>query len=395
MLSAKAYSFHQKSKLAISLSWIGGYTNVVTFFVLGGAFVSHMTGNTTTFGRELAEQAWAQAEFFGLLIGSFFAGAVASAVMTETARRRGARSKYILPMAAEALLLSIFAGVLAVRGHDQPFEGAARLAMCTLASFTMGLQNATITMISGAYVRTTHVTGVLTDLGLEGVQYMLWFRDRMRRRPGRNGRLLAVSQRHPTILRLALLASIWGSFLLGCVMGTVVYHRLPNIVLIPPVLFVLWILFMDWWQPIADVREIDLLSDPEFKFAGLVHDLLPPSVGIYRLSASRHSANTRAPNFEFWVDMLPDRWRVLILVLSPTIAIDENAASNLAQAVQRLHENGRRLILCGITPRQYATLDKAGVVAQLGWENVSSDVELAISRALEISSREGAARTPV
>ena len=48
MLSARAYSFRQKSKLAISLSWIGGYVNVV-LFISCAAFVSHMTGNATQF----------------------------------------------------------------------------------------------------------------------------------------------------------------------------------------------------------------------------------------------------------------------------------------------------------------------------------------------------------
>src|SRR4051794_27316209 len=46
MLSARAYSFRQKSKLAISLSWVGGYTNVVLFLACG-TFSSHMTGNAT------------------------------------------------------------------------------------------------------------------------------------------------------------------------------------------------------------------------------------------------------------------------------------------------------------------------------------------------------------
>ena len=38
MLSARAYSFRQKSRLAISLSWVGGYTNIVVFLATG-AFI--------------------------------------------------------------------------------------------------------------------------------------------------------------------------------------------------------------------------------------------------------------------------------------------------------------------------------------------------------------------
>ena len=89
----------------------------------------------------------------------------------------------------------------------------------------MGLQNATITKISGAVVRTTHLTGVVTDLGLEGVQYLLWFYDRTRgggadRRA--HGGVPCAGLRvppQPSLLRVALLASIFGSFLFGVVAG--------------------------------------------------------------------------------------------------------------------------------------------------------------------------------
>ena len=45
MLSARAYSFRQKSKLAISLSWIGGYVNTVLFLICG-SFAAHMSGKS-------------------------------------------------------------------------------------------------------------------------------------------------------------------------------------------------------------------------------------------------------------------------------------------------------------------------------------------------------------
>src|SRR6478672_4187043 len=108
MLSASAYSFRMQSRLAISLSWIAGYTNVVTFIVCG-VVTSHATGNVTHFGKALADRITAapvgrgaasaayELAFFGGLVASFFLGAVVSACMTEGARRRGFRSKYILP----------------------------------------------------------------------------------------------------------------------------------------------------------------------------------------------------------------------------------------------------------------------------------------------------------
>ena len=67
MLSAHAYSFRQNSRLAISLSWIGGYTNVVALLSLG-TVVSHVTGTTTELGRWLGTGDFRQATFFAFLL---------------------------------------------------------------------------------------------------------------------------------------------------------------------------------------------------------------------------------------------------------------------------------------------------------------------------------------
>ena len=82
MLSARAYSFRMKSRLAISLSWIGGYVNTIGWMFCGAA-VSHMSGNATHFGQAVANLFTAPRElggalFFGFLLFSFFLGACAS-----------------------------------------------------------------------------------------------------------------------------------------------------------------------------------------------------------------------------------------------------------------------------------------------------------------------------
>src|SRR3954466_15356396 len=114
MLSASAYSFKAKSRLAISLSWVGGYVNTVALLICGET-VSHMTGNTTHLGQSVSALltggpgAPPSLLFFAFVIFAFLSGAASSGLMTETARLRGARSKFILPMTVEALLLTAFA----------------------------------------------------------------------------------------------------------------------------------------------------------------------------------------------------------------------------------------------------------------------------------------------
>lgn len=422
MLSAGAYSFRLKSRLAISLSWIAGYTNVITFILCGGVVVSHVTGNVTHFGQSLSDtrfgiaDAWSHAAFFGFLVLTFFLGAVMSAVMTEGARRRGITSKYMLPMAVEALLLvALGLGItLHYGGHISVSDRSTYYALCGLASLAMGLQNATITRISGAVIRTTHLTGVVTDFGLESVQYLLWAWDKshplsrrrstQQRRPNqkaspaemagrptsyaRLARVWRISHRHPSFQRLLLLASVFGSFLFGVSAGTAVFYLAPTYALAAPVAFLLWIIFVDWRKPIADVKELDLTADAEFGGHAGVKAMLPEGIGLYRLSHHRRDAQHHAPDFLAWVDRLPGDWRVIILVVSARTHFDADGALNLSAAVQKLRSEHRELVLCGVTPVQYRELDRHGVVNELGSDRITTDIEFAVARAINSLARE-------
>jgi hypothetical protein len=197
------------------------------------------------------------------------------------------------------------------------------------------------------------------------------------------GRVWRVSQRHPTFLRVLLLGSIYGSFLFGVLAGTYVYLHWPDYALIMPVAFLLWIVFVDYHQPIADVRELDLLSDPELKGQGIVKTLLPAELGIYRLLCHRNSTH-RAPNFQQWADRLPGHWRVIIMALSPLTHLDDNAMMDLQEAVMRLRISHRRLILCGMTTKQYKKMDALGIIQTLDAENVTPDLEFAIARGIAL-----------
>lgn len=381
MLSVSAYSFRQKSRLAISLSWVGGYANVIAFMACG-AFVSHVTGTTTLIGKNFVSGDWRSAFFAGFIWLMFLVGAAASAMMTETAKRRGMASKYILPMAIEAMLLCLFALSL----HTNRSHSLSDLYRSAgLAALAMGLQNATITKISGAVVRTTHLTGVTTDLGLEGVQFLIWLHDRSRgRRWERAGRVLRVSQRHPGFLRVLLLASIFFSFLCGATVGTILYLHLHEWALMLPVAFLGWIIYVDWHTPIADVREIDLLADAELRGLGILKPLLPVGLGIWRVSCRTHRQWHRAPDFQLWAERIPQRWRVVILGLSPLIRFDANSMLVLQSAIERLHGEGRRLILSGVTPRQFRLLIDGEIDKTLGTENICSDLEFAVARGIDL-----------
>ena len=391
MLSARAYSFRQKSRLAISLSWVAGYTNVITFLLCGGVVVSHTTGNITHLGEGVGHGEWAATWYFAFLFVAFFLGAAASAWLTELARRRSARSKYIVPIAIEALLLGLLAiGLNTHVNDDLNWTRALSTGhvftlywMTGVASMAMGLQNATITRVSGAVIRTTHLTGVTTDLGIEIVQLLYWWYDKLSTRgANRLRRTLALSSRHAGAQRAALLASIIGSFLLGAVLGTWMYHWRTTVALLLPIAFLLFMIYKDWRTPIADVKELDLLADPELAAFGLVKSLLPPELGIYRLSHHRRDKAHEAPDFTAWAERLPRHWRVIVLALSPMTRLTTNSFADLAAVVEKLHQQHRDLILCSPTANQYRAMAKSDLPNVLDSENICPDMEFAIAKAI-------------
>lgn len=130
------------------------------------------------------------------------------------------------------------------------------------------------------------------------------------------------------------------------------------------------------------MRELDPLADPELAAAGLVKLLLPPELGIYRLSHHRQDRAHGAPDFQSWADRLPRKWRVIVLAVTPMTRLDANSFADLALAVQKLRANGRDLILCGVTTVQYRAMRKSDLPIVLGLKNMCVDLEFAIARAM-------------
>ena len=140
-------------------------------FLLVGMYTSHMTGFASMLADNLVlGQLRLVLGAFGALL-AFVCGAASTALLVHWARQRHLRSEYALPLSLEAVLLLLF-GLIGATLHQQtPF--AVPLAVLVLA-YAMGLQNALVTKISSAQIRTTHMTGVITDLGIELGKMLYW-----------------------------------------------------------------------------------------------------------------------------------------------------------------------------------------------------------------------------
>src|SRR3954471_23837496 len=128
MFVAQAHSFTQQARLAITLAWVAGYTNLLTILTCG-TVTSHVSGTVSQWGRDLVEGQWGAGVVTSFLLLTFLAGAMLSAVCTETGRRRGWESIYVLPMAVQAALLAAFA--VGIELHNGAVESGRGLYLMT------------------------------------------------------------------------------------------------------------------------------------------------------------------------------------------------------------------------------------------------------------------------
>jgi len=202
------------------LAFIAGAANAGGFLAVG-QYTSHMSGIVSALADNLS------LGDFGLVIAglsslaAFTTGAATSAIMINWGRRRRAQSEYALPLMLEAVLLLCF-GLLGSNLENNRFLFVP--ATVGLLCYVMGLQNAIITKISKAEIRTTHMTGIVTDIGIEIGKLIYW----------------NVSESGPGVAavradrsRLRLLASLLGMFFIGGLAGALGFKYVGFISTLP------------------------------------------------------------------------------------------------------------------------------------------------------------------
>lgn len=187
-------------RLAALLACIAGAVNAAGFQATG-LFSANMTGNVSALSDYVGLGRFGLATFFGSLVAAFIAGAFGSGLLIEFGRRRGVKAIYAYSITVEAGLLVI----VGIFDLTLPTSGqGVTLVLCL--SFIMGIQNAASTRISHARVRTTHVSGMATDIGL-----------------GLAALVVSPPDRPAAVARLKLYSSTIIAFVLGGIVGVISY----------------------------------------------------------------------------------------------------------------------------------------------------------------------------
>jgi len=212
--------------LGVSLAFVAGAINAGGFLAVL-QYTSHMTGIVSSMADNLILSNMAAVATGLASLTCFVAGSAYSTILINWGRHHRMRSEYAYPLLWEALLLLCF-GLMGnvLETHQALAVPLTVLLLC----FIMGLQNAIITKVSKSEIRTTHMTGIVTDIGIElgKLVYINSREESARYKPVR-----------PNWRRLGLLASLLLSFFVGGAAGAVGFKHAGYVTTVPLAVFLI------------------------------------------------------------------------------------------------------------------------------------------------------------
>lgn len=138
-----------------SLACIAGMINVVGYLGFEHQAVTHLTGTTSLLGAAITHgetrTIW---HLLGVLLAFVTGATVSGLIIQDSTLQLGRRY---------GVVLAIEAGLLA---SAVPLFESGHIAGALLAAAACGLQNAMASTYSGSLIRTSHVTGLFTDIGI-------------------------------------------------------------------------------------------------------------------------------------------------------------------------------------------------------------------------------------
>lgn len=199
-------------QLGWSMAFIAGALNAGGFLAVH-RYTSHVSGVVSSMADHFALGELRLALSALLMLLSFVAGAMHSTWLIIWARRQRLRGGYGVSIMEEALLLLLF-GLLGagLSLHKGVFTPPTVLLLC----FIMGMHNTIVTKLSRGLLRTTHMTGIATDIGIELAKVVYLNR----------GHPARVQQVQANRAKLKLYLLILAAFFAGGVVGAVGFRHL-------------------------------------------------------------------------------------------------------------------------------------------------------------------------
>ena len=178
----KSRTLKHNLRIAIVLSFVAGIVNI-TGYLAFKQLTTNVTGHFALFIYDVADFNFWKGTIYFLDIFSFLFGSFLSSFLIEKYRENKQLNVFLLPTIIECMVLisiGIVSNFIEIKYPN--------LIVCCLL-FAMGLQNSFVTKISNAIVRTTHLTGLFTDLGIDISQLFFLKKDLERQKIKANMKL--------------------------------------------------------------------------------------------------------------------------------------------------------------------------------------------------------------
>ena len=222
----KNRTFIHNLRLATLLSFVAGIVNVTGVLSIQ-TLTTNVTGHFAYFAEEIMKRDYAAAITFFVFTIFFLFGAFTSNFLAELISRKHPNLSHVIPISLEMIIL-ISVGIFGIASELSSSEGKW-IAFAML--FAMGIQNSLVTKISQSTVRTTHLTGLFTDLGIELSQLFFY------KKPEEKKKL-----KTSIYLRLSIIIF----FFIGCISGGFLYNLLEMKTLFIAATFLLFALLYDY-----------------------------------------------------------------------------------------------------------------------------------------------------
>lgn len=193
-------------RLGTLTAFTAGTINIASLLIFL-SFTSNVTGHYAILAAEISKGNWTQVAVVGGWIFLFFFGSFLSNLIVISFNKRSKYFAHAMPIVLEILCL-LFVGIYGQFYYQKTLEETEYLVALML--FATGLQNGLTASISNFSVKTTHLTGTTTDLG---ILFSMFTQKKFRK----NGELVG---------RAKLLMSIMLAYVCGAVFSGLTYYYL-------------------------------------------------------------------------------------------------------------------------------------------------------------------------
>ena len=207
----KSGTLKHNLQLAIVLTFVAGIVNVSGFLAIK-QLTTNVTGHFALFIHDLVELNFWKGTIYFLYIFSFLFGSFIASTLIEKFKRNKKLNIFVVPTIIESFILIAIATQSLFETHP-----SSHVIACLLL-LAMGIQNSFVTKISNAVIRTTHLTGLFTDLGIDLSQLLF-------HQSGND----KIKTKANIKLRVAIISSFFGGGLVGGYLFTELNMKLSTL----------------------------------------------------------------------------------------------------------------------------------------------------------------------